>query len=225
MHNLNVFEYKNLPSNRIFLKEDQVHLWVFSISSFRKDINHLFQLLDSKEKKISSHYSKQIDKENYIIRHGVAKKLLQRYLLKEEINFIYNDALKPLVEGINFNIAHSGSHFVFAASSSMEIGVDIQEIYPLMFLDQMIEDYFCEEEKKHFLDTKNNESFFYIWSRKEAILKSIGKGITSELKKINTINTLNKNDWTKIKTHFVEKDIWVTSPKIKGNISLSIALS
>lgn len=226
MYNLNVLEYKNFINNKIDLKENDVHLWLFSTSTFNKDIPDFFQNLSLQEKEILSNYRRVIDKQNYIIRHGVAKELLKRYLPKKEINFSYNEHLKPFIKGINFNIAQSGNYFACAFSLSNQVGVDIQEIRPTMFLASMIEEYFSEEEKNYFSKNDSYESFFYIWCKKEAILKSLGLGLSQELKKINTIDSLNKDDkWSLIKTSLSDTDIWVTSLKKEEKICMSIALS
>lgn len=224
MHKLNFFEYKDLSNHKIQLKDSDIHLWFFSTSNFNKDIPKFFENLNVEEKETHHKYKKLIDRQNYIIRHGVTKEILQKYLNKKNIQFSYNKNLKPLMEGINFNIAHNENYFIVGFSLNKQIGVDIQEIRTFPFLNQMIEDYLSDEEKNFLSNDRFEEDFFYVWCRKEAILKCLGIGLHDKMKNINTINCLEKNKWALIKTDFTKKDIWLFSLK-KQNLNLSIAVN
>ncbi len=103
---------------------------------------------------------------------------------------------KPYLRGFpdfHFNISNSGD-FVAVAFADTPIGIDI-EVHRDVNL-KISERYFTADEKNY---VKDNISFFYVWTRKEALLKQIGVG----LKEISSHGVLNnKNIKTVIKENF-----------------------
>lgn len=81
---------------------------------------------------------------------------------------------KPFIDGVEFNLSHSGNVVVCAVADT-EVGVDIERSDRKN--DTVAEKYFSDAEKKH--------SFSYIWTRKEAVLKTDGSGIAYGLKNID----------------------------------------
>lgn len=90
---------------------------------------------------------------------------------------------KPEVEGVCFNLSHSGEYAVCAVSESC-VGCDVEKIAnaPL----RMAEKYFGENEIRHLAEIseeKRNEEFYRIWTMKESYLKMTGEGLRIPLDK------------------------------------------
>lgn len=86
---------------------------------------------------------------------------------------------------IDFNISHSKDIVVCAINLDGPIGVDIEKISPIEIED--FKKYFSLAETK--LITGNNfplTTFFDIWTKKEAIIKAIGRGFPQQLDKLDT---------------------------------------
>ena len=118
-------------------------------------------------------------------------------------NWIYNDHGKPFFEGrddLFFSISHCKSA-VAVAIDDKEVGIDIEEIS--RYKESLVE-YTMNEEEKRFADKK--DKFMEIWTKKEAVFKLLGTGITHEIKDV-------------LKNH---KDVNVYSQKI-GDRWLSVA--
>ncbi len=100
------------------------------------------------------------------------------------------DGGKPYVRGrddISFSISHSGSLAVGIISSEGEVGIDIELLRdaPERQL-RIINRSFSEKERERVLKYGHNTEFYAVWTRKEAYLKYMGKGIASVLSGIDT---------------------------------------
>jgi 4'-phosphopantetheinyl transferase len=130
-------------------------------------------------------------------------------LLKREVtenDFVKNQYKKPYLQNseIFFNISHSQNAFVIAISN-FEIGIDIEE----NAIELNIEDcmnYAFSEEEINYCKREVLESFFSIWTLKEAFLKALSIGLTDKLKEINTLDV-------SIYKAFNFKNITFLSPK------------
>lgn len=103
------------------------------------------------------------------------KVLMQHGLLSEDI---YEDSNgKPIVDGISFNLSHSGD-LVICAVSEKPVGCDIEQIKDAP--KKVAERSFSETENEHlqqFSGDVYNREFFRIWTKKESYLKMTGTGI------------------------------------------------
>jgi 4'-phosphopantetheinyl transferase len=96
---------------------------------------------------------------------------------------------KPfLIDGMHFNIAHSGDYVLVAFSDRM-IGIDLEKNVKInvdLFLD-----FLHVNEKEYILKSNTKQDAFYeVWTRKEAYLKSIGVGLKNGLNNENCLNTI-----------------------------------
>ncbi len=86
------------------------------------------------------------------------------------------------IEG-DFNISHAGDKVVCAMSQYPRIGVDIEAIEEISFHD--FRDHFTPIEKELLrLSSEPIHTFYWIWTRKEALVKADGRGLTLALDQI-----------------------------------------
>ncbi len=125
--------------------------------------------------------------------------IVESYYKNQHLAFNWNDwkispAGKPYCNPQQaFNISHAGT-YVLVAFSTHEVGVDIERVVP--FDVQTIRTYFHPEEAEYILhSTNSNSAFFKLWTRKEAYLKAIGKGIVDGLHHENCLpDVLNQTE-------------------------------
>ncbi len=104
------------------------------------------------------------------------------------IRYDVND--KPHVENseLKFNISHSGKIAICAMTTLSEIGVDIEEMKPSdvnEFKTQM-----TDSEWLNISRAKNKLNAFYdYWTRKEAVIKADGEGLSIPLTSFQVINS------------------------------------
>lgn len=93
---------------------------------------------------------------------------------------------KPYIEeGPVFNASHSGEWFALAITGSgAEIGVDIEHIHPLDDMLSMARHFFAPAEVERLLaipESERTRAFFECWTRKEAVIKATGEGVSRPL--------------------------------------------
>ncbi|WP_299136672.1 4'-phosphopantetheinyl transferase superfamily protein [uncultured Tenacibaculum sp.] len=123
-------------------------------------------------------------------------------LKKSMLQFGYDNSLesikttehgKPYFENtsFSFNISHSEEYVVCAISNDekVNLGIDIEKVKPIK-LDGFSA-VFSPEEKRE-IDSYNK--FYTCWTRKEAIVKADGRGLTIPLNTINTLSSSTKLD-------------------------------
>ncbi len=91
-----------------------------------------------------------------------------------------NDASQPLF----FNLSDSGDLAVIAFAQDLELGADVEILRPMPDARKLSERYFAEDERavlRTVGDDRLSEAFFHCWTRKEAYIKAIGKGLAEPL--------------------------------------------
>ncbi len=127
--------------------------------------------------------------------------LLAKCLLVESLKSLnlYNCSLKDLQfttfnrpffpAGPDFNISHSGQFVICAFSDDARIGIDIEEIKDIPLRDFDRE--FSTEEMENIQKSNDSlRSFYNLWTKKEAFLKAIGKGLSVPLSKVSFQNDM-----------------------------------
>jgi len=80
-------------------------------------------------------------------------------------------------EQVDFNISHSGTLVVCAIAADIRIGIDIQEVRPIDIND--FHDYFTSSEMYSIHHGSDPLLAFYdVWTKKEAVMKANGKGLS-----------------------------------------------
>lgn len=105
----------------------------------------------------------------------------------DTVRFIYGAQGKPDVgekTRIRFNVSHSGELAIFAFTTDCEIGVDVEVVRPLPDLEEIATRFFSREESSELFaisPADRNLAFFLCWTRKEAFIKAIGRGLAAPL--------------------------------------------
>lgn len=85
---------------------------------------------------------------------------------------------KPYKEGEFFSLSHSHGYVGFVLCD-VDCGLDIEKIRPMK--EKMFSYILSDDEKKNFISDKD---FMIAWTRKEAIVKTLGGSIFADIKKI-----------------------------------------
>jgi len=90
----------------------------------------------------------------------------------------------PGVEGIEFNLAHSEGLAVLAIGIEDELGIDVERLRPLPDAAAIADHVFTAGEAgalRSVAEEERLEAFFRYWTRKEAVVKSLGRGLSFAL--------------------------------------------
>lgn len=178
--------------NYILLK-GEVSLWLIDINQYLSSLDELMSVLDDDERCRANRFKFEKDRNCFVISHGILRLLLGRYLdcLPQSIDFILNQYGKPSLSAeqcsypLYFNLSHSKEFALVAFTLDQPIGVDIEYMQNKMQADDIVERFFSEKEREEFFllpDQEKLEGFYNAWTRKEALIKALGKGVSQSLK-------------------------------------------
>lgn len=103
------------------------------------------------------------------------------------VELVYGPHGKPrLAQGeLHFSVSHSGDVALFAFSRA-EIGVDIEPLRAIAGADAIAASFFSPREKRAYAALEKPLGFLYCWTRKEALAKGIGKGLSAGPRELDT---------------------------------------
>ena len=85
----------------------------------------------------------------------------------------------PGLPAIGFNLSHSGDRFIVALALGLDPGVDVELVRPRRSLDLLARHCFSPAEQRAVAgDPDPMHAFYRVWSRKEAVIKADGRGVS-----------------------------------------------
>ena len=174
------------------LASDEVHVWAVSLCITPGALEALAATLSPDEKERAGKFKFEKYRNRFIAGRGVLREILGKYLQAEPatLRFSCSTNGKPALAaefasaGIHFNLAHSEDLALVAVTRVGAIGVDVECIRPVKEMDELVARFFSARETVLFQRLRPDEkaaAFFNLWTRKEALLKATGEGITRSL--------------------------------------------
>ncbi len=113
------------------------------------------------------------------------RQILARYTLQntDELVIECGEFGKPYLRDFpewQFNVSHSNEKLLIAVSHKNPVGIDIEQLKFRKSLSSLIKKCFALSEQNYWFDLPENEKipvFYNFWTRKEAVVKGIGRGI------------------------------------------------
>jgi 4'-phosphopantetheinyl transferase len=178
------------------LAAGEVHIWTARLPS--TNASHLYSDLSGAERDRVYRLRFSRDRWAYVFAHAVLRDVLSQYLhcppgpLEFSANVFGKPSLAKTADGWTpeFNLSRAGSLVVVALSADRFIGVDVEEIRPVSEFSLIAESYFTPEECTfiwHHAATDRERAFFRCWTRKEAYIKAVGKGLSIALNSFDTL--------------------------------------
>ena len=177
----------------------EVHVWRASLDLPRGSLEDYRQTLSDDEKQRADRFYFSEDRDHFIAGRGILRAILSRYLKVEpaRLVFDYSPHGKPFLPGdpdhLRFNASHSGESALYALSRDREVGVDLEKIRANLDCDQIAGRYFSKKENDLLQSVpypRRYETFFTLWTGKEAWLKAIGMGVSVPLDRFDVSGIL-----------------------------------
>ena len=89
--------------------------------------------------------------------------------------------------GIEYNVSHSHELALCAVTSNRELGVDVEHLRTPYNFEGIASQFFAAEEVavlRGLSDQARPAAFFACWTRKEAVLKAVGAGLSIPLNRV-----------------------------------------
>jgi 4'-phosphopantetheinyl transferase len=178
------------------LATDEVHVWRVELEQPEHLLQKFRGTLDELELQRASRFHFEKHRKHYVVGRGVLRQLLAQYLdtKPETLRFSYGAYGKPALNGehknsrLRFNMSHSHEVALFAFAEDRELGVDVEHIRADFASEEIARHYFSRREVEMFNGIPEHdqvEAFFRCWTRKEAYIKAIGKGLSQPLDKFD----------------------------------------
>ncbi len=181
------------PSRTPVLSNDTVHLWHADLDSAASGLHRLGRSLSKEERRRAVRFHFATDRERFVAARGVLREILARYLNTTAtcVHLGQGTSGKPFLldhRHLRFNISHTWSTMLVAVGREREIGVDIERLDADVAIGDLDETTLSMPEQR-VLDRLDGESrraaFLAFWTRKEALVKADGRGLSLRLSDID----------------------------------------
>jgi 4'-phosphopantetheinyl transferase len=177
-------------TDKLMTKSKHCQVFLGNIEAVNQD--KLLAILSNKEIAKANSYCNQSDRQKFVVNRGILKKLLAAYVNQPENEILidYSTKGKPFIsemQSLQFNISHSEDVLVIGFVQNMDIGIDIENINRDLNIEKLETFLFTPTELELFRSTNKTlkpEAFINCWTRKEAILKATGYGLTQPMNEL-----------------------------------------
>ncbi len=178
---------RSIPGGLIHPNEVQVWRAFLDLNKAPKE--SLLGTLSADELSRASRFRFEKDERRFIGARGILRQILGAYLQKppQTLQFQYSSNGKPILastsgdDSLQFNLSHSDDVVLYAFTRNRNIGIDLERIQADVEIEQIANKFFAEAELKAIEkvpESKRNELFFQYWTRKEALIKATGEGLS-----------------------------------------------
>jgi 4'-phosphopantetheinyl transferase len=162
-----------------------IHAWFVSLDCNAHGERDWRALLSPEERERAAQFRFDRDRDRYIAAHGILRLILNSYLLQLP-SLIYGANGKPALAcgSLHFNLSHAEDRAVIAVSATAELGVDLERVRVESDADSIAEICFSPSERRALSllpQSLQAEAFFKCWTRKEALVKALGDGLSYPL--------------------------------------------
>ena len=174
--------------------ENHIDVWQVDIDKQLPHVDKFHEVLTPDEITRANKYLKSTNRDKFIISRGSLRYILSGYLKcpPSDIRFKLTGSNKPEIDGLSglnlhFNLSDSADRVLIAIAAS-PVGIDVELINPKFSYHAILNNNFSTLEAAYINSAENFKRFFLLWTRKEAILKATGIGLTDHLKLIPSLD-------------------------------------
>jgi 4'-phosphopantetheinyl transferase len=179
-----------LAPDQLTLEPNQIHAWRIALDLPALRVDELRALLSRAETARANAFHFAEHRARFIVAHALLRVILARYTrgAPRDLVFATDEFGKPALMqpacDFHFNLAHSEHLALCAITRAAPIGVDVEFVKPLENLDELAARFFAPREiaaLRALPADQRARGFYACWTRKEAYLKALGKGLRAPL--------------------------------------------
>ena len=176
--------------NRIMLPEPEIEVWLARLDLDADQAGYCASLLSRDERLRADRFHFERGRRRFTVARGILRILLGTHLKMQPaaIAFGYSKNGKPFVAGratqIHFNVSHAEERALYAISKRCAVGVDIEYLNRDIDCGRLAERFFTPGERAALQlipEIDRKQAFFACWTRKEAVVKATGDGLSLPL--------------------------------------------
>lgn len=165
-----------------------VDLWLVNLDHVSPSV---IDTLHEEERRRADRFVFARDAQHFVAARGCLRRILAMYLActPAEIAFEVGPWGKPAIKRrddahLAFNLAHSGGHALIAIGRTESLGVDLEQMRAIDDWRSLVTSVFTPREAQTVLtigESAQMDAFFACWTRKEAVIKLWGEGLSADL--------------------------------------------
>ncbi len=174
------------------LDADQVHVWRMPLDTAVTATGDLHRLLDGAERERADRLRGDRLRQRFVAGRALVRILLGWYLDRDPqgLRLVVSALGKPGLEAqgrgptLQFNVAHSGDELLVALCARHALGVDVEQMRVVDDFNAIARANFAADEVRALQRlpvARRAEAFIAAWTRKEAVVKSLGRGLHEPL--------------------------------------------
>lgn len=166
-------------------------VWIVDLAQSEARLTRCAASLSRQERDRADKFLRPADRARYTASHAALRLILARAVGLDPgvIAFTAGAAGKPDLAGparglCTFNLSHSGACAFIGLAYGAEIGVDVEAIRPLPDALRIARTQFSRDEAEALAALPRERieaAFFGLWTRKEAVVKALGAGLSLPL--------------------------------------------
>ena len=166
-------------------------VWLVDLAVSPDRLERCAKVLDRSERERGDRFLRPVDRARFMASHAALRLVLSRArgCAPSEIRLTVDAAGKPhLAEPdgspLAFNLSHSGARALIGLAGPAAIGVDIELMRPIPDAVRIARMHFAPDEAASLArlpDEAVEAAFFGLWTRKEAVVKALGTGLSRPL--------------------------------------------
>jgi 4'-phosphopantetheinyl transferase len=187
------------------LGASDIHIWSIDTSA-ETDLDAAMSILGPEEHVRAAQLRFDAHRRRFVVAHAAARRILGAYTGLHPAWVIYDtDAfgaprLHESIRGsLCFSLSHAGDRAAVALARGCRLGIDIEEIRNDIDYGAMVGVCLSDEETEALGRvpdrTIRRSMFFYLWTRKEAAVKAIGRGASFGLHNVG-VPADSRRTWT-----------------------------
>jgi 4'-phosphopantetheinyl transferase len=169
----------------------EIHIWRIEIGGGHSQ--KLVEALNIEERARAARFAFDLHRDRFIRGRYAMRSILGGYLgmAASEVDIAYGSHGKPFLRGntkLGFNMTHSDDLALLAVGVARDIGVDLEMLRAPQDMMALAKSLFSAEENNQFeslVEELRVPAFFNCWTRKEALLKALGTGLSLDAKTIH----------------------------------------
>lgn len=166
-------------------------VWLVDLAVSPDRLERCRQILDASERARGDRFLRPEDRARFIVSHAALRVILAETCAgaPAEIRWRTGAAGKPILAEpggypVEFNLSHSGTRALVGVAGPAAIGVDIELIRPIPDAVRIARMHFAPDEAASLAELPPDAIlpvFFGLWTRKEAVVKALGTGLSLPL--------------------------------------------
>ena len=174
------------------LEPDGAHVWTASLPAAADVVERCRAVLSADERERAGRMLVSTSRDLFVVGRGILRTLIGGYLgvVPAEVRFDYSAFGRPSVHtdgcrpALQFSVSHSGALVALAFAREARVGIDVERVRTNTDCDAISARFFAPAEQavlEALAPAERIDAFFACWTRKEAVLKAVGLGISRGL--------------------------------------------